>query len=48
MKIAKEVKKMIDEGWCIDCNGKLQLCIRRGECYTHSSAKEEDNAEESV
>ena len=51
MKVAKEVKKMIDEGWCIDCTGKLQMCIRRGECYGHSTVgddKEDDYDEESV
>ena len=48
MKISKEVKKMIEEGWCIDCTGKLQLCIRAGQCYTHSNVKEEDDEQESV
>ena len=46
MKVSKEVKKMIERGWCIDCNGKLQLCIRAGQCYTHSDAKEEEEDEQ--
>ena len=32
MKIAQEVKKMIDNNWCFDCSAHLQDCIKMGKC----------------
>ena len=40
MKIPKNVAKMIDEGWCFDCNGHLQLCIRSGDCLGREDCRE--------
>lgn len=31
-EIPTEVKKMIDEGWCFGCSGRLQSCIEAGRC----------------
>lgn len=45
-KIAQEVKKMIDNGWCFECSAHLQECIKIGRCQGQKEVM--TNGEESV
>lgn len=42
VEMTESIKNMIDEGWCFDCNGKLQDCIKEGHCVNFVK---EDNDE---
>lgn len=42
MKKKNEVLCMLNEGWCFDCSGHFQLCLREGKCQGHSDVRLEE------
>lgn len=43
MDVPENVKKMIDENWCMSCSGRLQECIEFGGCTKVFNKLEEEN-----